>query len=179
MIIFVIQNNRYGISVPVTQQSANTRISDNYTGLANLKIINVDGTDFVDSYQGMVAAREHALSGEGPVLVHAQCERLGAHSNSDRHELYRTSEEIERLQALDPLAALRARLLEAGLMTEEELVAVEAENETMLARDAEAQRMQQILTQHQVESYVFAPAWQCRETATPADGDKWKIERHY
>ena len=46
--------------MPVTQQSANTRISDNYTGLANLKIINVDGTDFMDSYQGMVAAREHA-----------------------------------------------------------------------------------------------------------------------
>ena len=71
--IFVIQNNGFGISVPVTQQSANTRISDNYTGLANLRIINVDGTDFMDCHNGMQAAVEHAKSGEG---------RSGTHSAS-------------------------------------------------------------------------------------------------
>ena len=41
-VVFVVQNNRYGISVPVTQQSANTRISDNYVGLKHLKIVNED-----------------------------------------------------------------------------------------------------------------------------------------
>ena len=125
-------------SVPVTQQSANTRISDNYVGLKHLKIVNVDGTDFVDSYQGMQAAVEYALSGEGPALVHAQCERLGAHSNSDRHELYRTKEEIEALQEQDPLAALRAKVIEAGILSEEDVLKMEADNEATLAEDAEA-----------------------------------------
>ena len=60
-------------------------------------------------------------------------------------------------------------------MTEEELVAVEAENETVLARDAEAAENAADPDPTSVESYVFAPAWQCQETATPADGDKWKI----
>jgi 2-oxoisovalerate dehydrogenase E1 component len=39
-VIFVIQNNKYGISVPVYEQTANVRVSDNYTGMKNLKIIN-------------------------------------------------------------------------------------------------------------------------------------------
>ena len=79
-VIFVVQNNRFGISVPVSQQSANPRVSDNYRGLKNLKIINVDGTDFTDCHNGMQAAIEYIQSGKGPVLLHAQCERLGAHS---------------------------------------------------------------------------------------------------
>jgi len=174
-VIFVIQNNRYGISVPVTQQSANTRISDNYSGLGNLKIINVDGTDFVECYNGMQEARAHVLSGEGPVLVHAQCERLGAHSNSDRHELYRTAEEIERLQGLDPLSALREQILEAGIMTETELVQTEADNEVVLAKDAEAAESAADPDPESVDQFVFAPAWDCQETRTPAEGDKWKI----
>ena len=105
MAIFVIQNNGFGIFVPVSQQSANSRISDNYTGLANLKIINVDGTDFMDCHNGMTAALEHIKTGEGPVLVHAQCIRIGAHSNSDRHTLYRTDEEIAAADLKKKVAA--------------------------------------------------------------------------
>lgn len=174
-VIFVVQNNRFGISVPVTQQSANTRISDNYVGLKHLKIVNVDGTDFVDSYQGMQAAMEYALSGEGPALVHAQCERLGAHSNSDRHELYRTKEEIDSLQALDPLAALRAKVIEAGILSEEDLVKMEADNEAELAEDADAAEKSADPDPESVSTFVMPAAWQCQETTTPADGDKWKI----
>lgn len=48
-VIFVVQNNGYGISVPVSEQSANHTVSENYKGLKNLKIINVDGTDHLDS----------------------------------------------------------------------------------------------------------------------------------
>jgi 2-oxoisovalerate dehydrogenase E1 component len=70
-VIFVVQNNGFGISVPVSQQSANPRVSDNYSGLKNLKIINVDGTDFIDCFQGMQAAIAHIRTGEGPVLIHA------------------------------------------------------------------------------------------------------------
>ena len=174
-VVFVIQNNRFGISVPVTQQSANTRISDNYVGLKHLKIVNVDGTDFVDSYKGMQEAMAYALSGEGPALVHAQCERLGAHSNSDRHELYRTKEEIESLQAIDPLAALRAKVIEAGILSEEDAIKMEADNEAALAEDAEAAEKSADPDPESVSTFVLPAPWQCQETATPAEGDKWKI----
>ncbi len=174
-VIFVIQNNGFGISVPVTQQSANTRISDNYTGLKNLKIINVDGTDFVDCHNGMQEAVKYVQSGDGPALVHAQCIRIGAHSNSDRHTLYRTDEEIAAAEAQDPLAKLRAAIIAQGLMTEDEVQAVEAANEKELAEAAERIENAADPDPETVETFLWADAWEPEETQTPEEGDKWKL----
>ena len=128
-VIFVIQNNGYGISVPVSEQSANPNVSDNYRGLKNLLIVNVDGTDHFDCHRGMQEALEYIASGAGPVLLHAQCVRIGAHSNSDNHLLYRSEEEREEVKDHDPLTHLRALMLTNGIATEDELTAIEAENE--------------------------------------------------
>jgi 2-oxoisovalerate dehydrogenase E1 component len=57
-VIFVIQNNGYGISVPVSVQSANANISDNFTGFKNLGIFSCDGTDFFSSFNAMEKALE-------------------------------------------------------------------------------------------------------------------------
>jgi 2-oxoisovalerate dehydrogenase E1 component len=122
----VIQNNRYGISVPVRQQSANTRVSDNYVGLKYLKIINVDGTDFFDSWQGMQDAIAYVRSGEGPAMVHADCVRIGSHSNSDRQEMYRDETELAEVRLKDPMVRFRGQLLEWGLFQESELAEIEA-----------------------------------------------------
>jgi 2-oxoisovalerate dehydrogenase E1 component len=110
-VIFVIQNNGYGISVPSTEQTANKIISDNFSGLKNLLIINVDGTDFIESSLAMNEAKDYVLSGKGPAMVHAQCIRIGAHSNSDAHELYRSKVEIEEAKKQDPVLKLRNDLL--------------------------------------------------------------------
>ncbi len=114
-VIFVIQNNGYGISVPTSEQSANTRISDNFRGFKNLGIFNGDGTDFVDSSKIMLEAVNFVKSMGCPALVHAQCIRIGAHSNSDAHELYRESSEILEASSHDPLIKLKALLVEAKI----------------------------------------------------------------
>ena len=57
-VIFVVQNNGYGISVPVSEQSANEEVSDNFRGLKNLAIFKTDGTDMVDSLAKMKEACE-------------------------------------------------------------------------------------------------------------------------
>jgi 2-oxoisovalerate dehydrogenase E1 component len=127
-VIYVLQNNKFGISVPLREQTANMVVSDNFRGFANLLIVNVDGRDPFDSYRGLMKAREHALSGKGPAMVHADCDRMLSHSNSDNHELYRTKEEIEEMKHRDPVARFRATVLAAGLLTEEEILAIEEEN---------------------------------------------------
>jgi len=174
-VIFVIQNNGFGISVPVSQQSANARVSDNYSGLANLKIINVDGTDFVDCHNGMQEAIAHVHTGEGPVLLHAQCVRIGAHSNSDRHTLYRSDDEIAEAGTHDPLPKLRAALIDAGLMTEDELTAVEEANVAELAAAAERVEASPDPDPASVDTFVEPTPWQVEETPTPETGDKWKL----
>ena len=137
-LIFVIQNNKYGISVPLREQTTNPVVSDNFRGFTNLKILLCDGRDPMDSYRTMVLAREYVLSGKGPAMVHADCDRIGSHSNSDNHELYRTKEDIESMKARDPLPRMRATLLAAGITTEQELVAIEELNKKAVFAAADA-----------------------------------------
>lgn len=136
-VVFIIQNNGYGISVPTSEQSANLQISDNLIGFKNLKIINCDGRDPFDSYRAMQEAKEYALSGNGPALVHADCDRIGSHSNSDRHELYRTPEEIASVVHRDPLMQFRYQIIKNGLATQEDLEKIESENRQRIFQAAD------------------------------------------
>ncbi len=136
-VIFVVQNNGYGISVPVSVQSANPIISENYSGLKNLLIVNCDGTNPFDCHQAMQQATDYVKSGEGPALVHALCKRIFAHSNSDRHELYRTAEEIADCERMDPLPRLRHYLIEEAGVAASELDRIDAENNEIVDDAAE------------------------------------------
>lgn len=135
--IFVIQNNKYGISVPVTDQSANTRIADNYRGFNNLLITYCDGTDVIDSYRAMQEAYEWCLSGKGAAMVHADCVRIGSHSNSDRHDLYRSPEELNAVKLRDPLNRFHDWLLAQNVATEEDLKRIEEKNQQEFEASAE------------------------------------------
>ncbi|MFZ1730929.1 MAG: thiamine pyrophosphate-dependent enzyme [Bacteroidota bacterium] len=127
-VVFVLQNNGYAISVPVHEQSANTNIADNFHGFKNLLVLNCDGTNIFDSWEVMQEACAYAREGKGPAMVHADCVRIGAHSNSDRHELYRSEEELIEVQRRDPRRRLRAFMLSEGICSEDEIAEIEAEN---------------------------------------------------
>jgi len=127
-VVFIIQDNGYGISVPKRDQSANEHICDNFSGFPNLKIIKCDGLDFLDSMRAMQQALSYVRTGTGPAMVYATCVRIGSHSNSDRHELYRDDAERAAARAQDPLPRFRAFCLEQGL-TEDALRAIESANQ--------------------------------------------------
>ncbi|MBC8145284.1 MAG: 2-oxoisovalerate dehydrogenase, partial [bacterium] len=137
-VVFVIQNNGYGISVPLEEVSVNQNMSRNFSGFPNLKIIDVDGTDALDSWRGVQEAIAYIRTGAGPAMIHAQCVRIGSHSNSDRHELYRSPEELEKAKALDPVKKLRAVVIARKIATDDELVAFEKENRTTMLAAADA-----------------------------------------
>jgi 2-oxoisovalerate dehydrogenase E1 component len=126
-VIFVIQDNGYGISVPKAEQTANRKVADNFSGFLNLRIIYCNGKDLFDSINAMVEAKRHVLEHGEPVMVHANCIRIGSHSNSDRHELYRDDFEMNYVREYDPLAKFRRLLLRYGRMTEEEIAGIEKE----------------------------------------------------
>ena len=127
-VVFVVQDNGYGISVPKADQTANLYSSDNFSGFLNLKIIHCDGLDVFDSFRAMREAVAFARSGAGVAIVHATCVRIHSHSNSDRQELYRTPEELAAAKEADPLPRFRRLLIETGLLTESEVDAIEARN---------------------------------------------------
>jgi 2-oxoisovalerate dehydrogenase E1 component len=127
-VVFVIQDNGYGISVPKRDQSANEQICDNFSGFTNLKIIKCDGLNLLDSQRAMAESIAHVRTGKGPAMVYASCVRIGSHSNSDRHELYRDDAELHEAKAKDPLPKFRAFCLQQGLQ-ENELEAIETDNQ--------------------------------------------------
>jgi 2-oxoisovalerate dehydrogenase E1 component len=127
-VVFVVQDNGYGISVPKSEQTANPYASDNFASFGNLVVIHADGTDVFDSFRAMREAAAFAAAGRGCALVHALCVRIGPHSNSDRQELYRSADELAQARARDPLPRLRLQLIEEGLAGEPELAAIDAEN---------------------------------------------------
>lgn len=133
--ILVIQDNGYGISVPKKDQTANRRVAENFSGFKNLKIIYCNGKDVFDSMNAMTEAREYAIANRTPVIVQANCVRIGSHSNSDKHTLYRDENELAYVKDADPLMKFRRMLLRYKRLTEEELKGIEADAKKQLAAD--------------------------------------------
>ncbi len=120
-VIFVIQDNGYGISVPKKDQTANRKVANNFSGFKNLTIIHCNGKDVFDSMNAMAEAKRVALEEGHPVIVQANCVRIHSHSNSDKHELYRNESERNYVQDYDPFAKFRRLLLRYNRFTEEEV----------------------------------------------------------
>lgn len=158
-VVFVIQHNGYGISVPTSQQTANPVVADNFSGIKDLLICRCDGTDIFDSWRAMQEAVAYTKAGKGPAMVHAQCVRMGAHSNSDAHDLYRTKDELAEAQAKDPVARLRAYVLENGIANEEALQALEAKVEAELDEQAARAEAADKPAPESIHEFVVPPAY--------------------
>jgi 2-oxoisovalerate dehydrogenase E1 component len=124
-VIFVLQDNGYGISVPKSMQTANRKAANNFSGFKNLRIIYCNGKDVFDSMNAMEEAKKHVLEVGEPVILHANCVRMESHSNSDRHELYRSENERNYVREYDPLAKFRRMLLRYNRFDEKELLEIE------------------------------------------------------
>jgi len=136
-LIMVVQDNKYAISVPITEQTSNYSISKTVSGFQNLQIYEVDGTDYFNSYAAMQAAVNRARAGEGPSLIHAHVVRLLPHSSSDDHRKYRTPEELEEDKLSDPILKLGEKLIENGFATETELDLIKEEVRKQVDSDTE------------------------------------------
>lgn len=126
-VIFVFQDNGYGISVPKKDQTANRKVADNFTGFKNVKLFYCNGKDVFDSMNTMFEAKQFVIENQIPAIVQANCVRIHSHSNSDRHDLYRDENELNYVTEYDPLAKYHRLLLRYNRFTEDELKEIEAQ----------------------------------------------------
>lgn len=159
--VFVFQDNGYGISVPKSDQTANEFVCDNFSGFKNIKIIKCDGKDVFDSMNAMITARDHALKNLEPVIVQAQCVRIGNHSNSDNHEWYRDEKERADAKAQDPLPAFKKQLLAAKIFTQKEIDKMEEEAKKELLEAHGRAVKAPNPTPESIYDFVVPPAWEC------------------
>src|ERR687891_569590 len=94
--IFVLENNAWAESTPITQHSPLPVDELGKRALSyGMKLIEADGQDVEAVYLATLAARERALSGQGPVLLHLRTYRLTGHFVGDP-QIYRDKEELKR-----------------------------------------------------------------------------------
>jgi pyruvate dehydrogenase E1 component alpha subunit len=119
-VVYVIENNRYGMGTSVSRASARTDLF--HRGMAyGTPGEQVDGMDVVAVYEAGLAAAEHARSGQGPIILEMLTYRYRGHSMSDPAK-YRTKEEVDRMRTEhDPIAKLRQRLIDEQIAEENEL----------------------------------------------------------
>ncbi|MCW2654510.1 MAG: pyruvate dehydrogenase (acetyl-transferring) component subunit alpha [Mycobacterium sp.] len=115
--VFWVQNNQWAISVPVSRQLAAPSIAHRAVAYG-IPGVRVDGNDPLACYAVMAEAAARARDGGGPTLIEAVTYRLGAHTTSDDPTRYRSQQELERWQALDPIPRYTAYLRHLGLFTE-------------------------------------------------------------
>ncbi|WP_026690093.1 pyruvate dehydrogenase (acetyl-transferring) E1 component subunit alpha [Alteribacter aurantiacus] len=118
--VFVVQNNRFAISVPVEKQSAAQTIAQKAVA-AGIHGVQVDGMDILAVYAMTKEARERGLEGNGPTLIETLTYRYGPHTMAgDDPTRYRTSEEDDEWEKKDPLVRFRKFLESKDLWSEDE-----------------------------------------------------------
>ncbi len=124
-VIFVFENNGYGEHTHVSYACGASSIADRVRGFG-LPCEVVDGMDFFAVHEAMRPALEHARSGAGPYALELVSQRFLGHFIGDP-QAYRTAPELAAARAEDPLPKFRNRVIEASLLSKEELDGIEEE----------------------------------------------------
>jgi 2-oxoisovalerate dehydrogenase E1 component len=113
-LLYFIEDNGYGISVPSLRQTPGGDIAANLAAFANLKILAGDGADPAAASALIAQAVAAVRARQGPVLLRLRVPRLSGHSGQDT-QTYKSVAEIEAERARDPLLALHRLLVPAEL----------------------------------------------------------------
>lgn len=117
-VIFMCENNKYAISVPIEKQLACENVSDRAIGYG-MPGVTVDGNDPLEVYKAVKEAADRGRRGEGPTLVETVSYRLTPHSSDDDDRSYRGQEEVAEAKAKDPILTFASYLTEVGLLNDD------------------------------------------------------------
>ena len=135
-VVYIIENNKYAMGTSIERAAATTDFSMRGASF-NIPGEQVDGMDVRMVYDAAQRAIEHARSGKGPYILEMLTYRYRGHSMSDPAK-YRSKDEVTKYrQERDPIEQVRARLLDGGSITEEELKKIETEIRAIVTEAAD------------------------------------------
>jgi len=164
-ILFVVEDNEYAISVPVEVQTAGGNVSRLLTGFPDLKIVECDGTDLMESHRAAREVVDWCRQRKGPALLHAHTTRPYSHSGSDDETAYRTPAERAAQDRRDPIRRARRLLTRTGVATSAELDRMEADCAAAVAAAADQ------ALEHPQPPPDTATKWLYSETVDPTSTD--------
>src|SRR6202167_243640 len=125
-VVYVIENNQYAMGTSVARSSALTDFSKRGVSF-NIPGVKVDGMDVEKVQEAGAEAMAHCRSGKGPIILEMKTYRYRGHSMSDPAK-YRTREEVTEVrEKRDPIEHFGKKLIERGVVNEEDLKQMDAE----------------------------------------------------
>ncbi len=136
-LVWVCENNRYAISVPLSKQMAVKSVADRAPAYG-FEGVAVDGNDVLACYEVMKRAVDKARNGDGPTLIEANTYRFHPHTSDDDDRTYRSREEVEAAKARDPIVLFGNHLKDLGLIDDDGIGQLRTEVKAQV--DAEVDR---------------------------------------
>lgn len=133
-VLFVCENNLYAIGTRIDRSTA---VVDQYKRVHcyNIPSSQHDGQDIEIVMESAKQAIDHVRSGKGPYFLEYLTYRLRGHSMSDKTALYRTKEEEQKWAQRDPILVYSEKLKKRGVITDEEIQAMEREIQDEIEND--------------------------------------------
>jgi 2-oxoisovalerate dehydrogenase E1 component len=156
-VLFLIEDNGYAISVPVEVNVPGGSISKLVKSFPGLFVAEVDGTDFLESYDALRYATQYCRARMGPALVHARVVRPYSHSLSDDEALYRPKGERERDLEKDPVGRLSRLLLDQNILGQAELERLHAEVDAQVNEEADRALAAELPEPESAYEFVYSP----------------------
>lgn len=162
-VVFVVQNNGWAISVPLSKQTAAPSLA--YKGVGyGVVCEQVDGNDAMATLAVLTKAVDWARSGRGPVLVELHTYRMEAHTNADDDGRYRPDSEVESWVVHDPINRLEAYLRSVDRLDDAAVAAVAEEAEAFAAEVRRRMNEDAVVDPMSLFEHVYAePTPQLRE----------------
>jgi 2-oxoisovalerate dehydrogenase E1 component len=165
--LFFIEDNGYGLSVPSTVQTPGGNIAKNLASFSDLKIMHADTRNVGETANSIYHAVNEVRAGNGPVMIRLTMPRLSGHSGQDT-QAYKSSEFVANERLLDPLIHLRSYLVPSAI-SEDEWMRLEREAiakvESGLADALAAEEPE--ATEASVVRYLFAEDEPVVEASVP------------
>ena len=156
-VLFLIEDNGYAISVPVEVNTPGGSISRLLRGFPNLFLAEIDGCDFLQSYDALRYAVEYCRTRKGPALVHAHVIRPYSHSLSDDEALYRPKSERDLDLTRDPVQTMARFLVSEGILTDESLARLREEVDAEVSEAADRAMAAEVPGPESAYEFVYSP----------------------
>ncbi|MEI3614359.1 thiamine pyrophosphate-dependent dehydrogenase E1 component subunit alpha [Pseudogracilibacillus sp. SO30301A] len=149
-VVFVCENNEYGMSSPITKMTNINDLSIRAEAYG-FPGVTIDGNNLLDVLEEAEKAVQRARNREGPTLIEAKTYRFSGHSKSDK-QLYRSAEEVEEWRKKDPIMRLERFLIQTGEIVEKDMFRIkqeiqkDVENATNFALESKEPSMEELFT---------------------------------
>lgn len=122
-VIFIIENNKYAMGTSLARSSSIDELYKRGEGF-NIPGVKIDGMNIFEVIEKGQEVVDYVRSGNGPMIIEMDTYRYRGHSMSDP-ATYRTKEEVKEKKDIDPIATLRAKILDEKIAKEDEIKTID------------------------------------------------------